>query len=342
MLSWHTDATRERELRERPCCVGPHLRVSVVQGHRAFTLIELLVVIAIIALLISILLPALSAARNEGARLKCLTNLKQHGILATQNSVDDERGRLHTEHETAAPYWLTPGDYDWGGGNGEAPAFDGRFNPNPAVKGARGRFMNRLVYGIGAAGNENYDLFRCPGEEGMVESASAPPPAPIYVESVFRATGNSYQGDLWAGPKRHVYHMGRHWRFGAYRRPVNKFPDTSRALLFWETRFIQAMANTVEIASRNQVGEEGSMGLLGIMPMDVMGSHGKVGRFNAVFADGHASTIACRKQGTMFRPSDFQAAHPDFWDFYFRAPDWRYDNFPAIPIRPGSDDAEAR
>ena len=58
--------------------------------QRAFTLIELLVVISIIALLIAILLPALSSARKSAVDISCANNLHQFGIAFATFAVDNK------------------------------------------------------------------------------------------------------------------------------------------------------------------------------------------------------------------------------------------------------------
>src|ERR1700761_4566297 len=76
---------------------------------RGFSLVELLVVIGIVAVLISMLLPALNKARQQTKRIQCASNLKQCGVYLLMYAQDNKG-------------WIVPVG-DWGADASDASSY---------------------------------------------------------------------------------------------------------------------------------------------------------------------------------------------------------------------------
>ncbi len=240
--------------------------------YRGFTLIELLVVIAIIAVLISILLPALSGARAEGCKLKCLATIRGITGLANTYSTDDPNGvygPVHPEHLN----FINEGYAEYGGGPGNSPFtnWGEQFDP-------RTRPVNKYIYGANditpntAPGD--FGVFReyyCCGDKGWQNwPGFGTLPEETEPNSYFSGNGTSYRMNNLTWNSQEIT--------GVYQRPITRIPDTGATIGFMEARAFQTLWTNDVWGFLSEKGE-------------LTGYHNKLGWFNLAYADGHAGSL---------------------------------------------------
>jgi prepilin-type N-terminal cleavage/methylation domain-containing protein len=293
-------------------------------GLRGFTLIELLVVIAIIALLISILLPSLDAARRQAKQSACVSQLKNIASSSRVYEADDPSGwgipvhPLQFQQISSNPTFI--GAYEWGGKSGIGrqdftDRYGGHFLSSKygtwAGFGPATRPLNDILYtsgfvdyrllpdgrtGMMADTELDLGLFKCAGDDGPPkgDGDGEGPHCKDWILNTERTSydhfGTSYAANIFM-----IAAGQTEMRTNSpYLRPTTRVPTPARTLYYEENIGRWAWSAQREIDDCIWIGQGVSPGPTG----QIRGWHGKDWTYNRAFVDAHAEYQRIYIEGT--------------------------------------------
>jgi prepilin-type N-terminal cleavage/methylation domain-containing protein/prepilin-type processing-associated H-X9-DG protein len=285
-----------------------------MRRRNAFTLVELLVVIGIIALLISILLPALTKARRQALIVQCASNLRNAGQALFAYAADNQGNLPQFFADPVHPYTIPGGYWLW---DMEIPTRDALVHYGVTQQASYCPTNMDTMSAISGTGQDPWNFASVPlkppgsigyGILGYIWLTTRPegisglpnPPGAAFPNTYPNNIQDAVSGDL------------HHWDYQSKLRPLNTPSHITKHVrppISSETEIV--VDPIISVVGSNPINYGGIYGgFTGAMPSAHMkGSVPEGG--NILFLDGH---VDWRPKTQMFkRAVAINSMGPDFW-----------------------------